>query len=593
MPTRAAIGCLILLGCLPFWVSVTGAFPSFSFLYLVVTAGWVAWEATTGRMRLIPPAAVGLLIGWVLLQAVRADVWDRSAGILLVWFLALGLGLTVRWISRVDDRFPAKVAILIWCLASAIAALNPIFRPSGEAIEAELAKTVMDEDYKQAILHSALQERFFFPFGNPIHLGLFLSLSLLSLPFLYSMTGRQERPLLWRLALLASGGVQLGILWGTRARTSLLALAVGAAVGILIWKRPGTRALLGLALGGVLLLGAVLATPAGREMASRVETVRARTIYWGAALNMIRENPLLGLGIGGFGSHYPAHRPLTPHQTEYAHQMFLETAVDGGAVGLLLFLTVLFGLGRSFIKESRIGLDHPLPSIRAASLWRMMTASAFLIACQVDFPNHQIYLLGLMAAILGASPLPARTPDISAGGTWKRWTAIGLFVVVAVTLGCREVGQARFQEGRRLLETERDFRGAYARMTSALQVWPPLWEAHYFQGRMETDSGDPQRGETSLREAIRWNPTTPFLREDLALLLWKVGRRDEAVDEIRRAIALHPVKWQYHRTLAGWLHELGRTEDAARERELAERLRAIEPDYAAEVKKILDRRGGQ
>lgn len=593
MPARAAAGCLILLGFLPFWVSLSVAFPFFPFLYLAAASAWIVWEATTGRMRLIPPAAVGLLLGWILLQAVRADVWDRSAEILLVWHLALCLGLLVRSISNRDGGFPAKVAILIWCLASFIAALNPVLRPPGEAIEAELAETKMDEAYKQAILHSALQERFSFPFGNPIHLGLFLSLSLLSFPFLYSMTGRQERPLLWRLALLTSGGVQLMILWGTRARTSLLALGVGAAVGFLLWKRLRLTTLIGLALGGILLLGAMLMTPAGREMASRVETIHARTLYWGAALRMIRETPLLGLGVGGFGSHYPAYRPLTPHQTEFPHQIFLETAVDLGAVGVLVFAAVLLGVGGAFFRKAWRGLTSHDPSLRAVSLWRVMTATAFLAACQVDFPNNRMYLLGVMAAILGASPFPVGKSEIPPGAIWKQWTSTGLIVLVALTLGCREVGQARFQQARSLLETERDFRGAYAGMTSAVNVWPPFWEAHYFRGRMASDSGDPKRGEASLREAIRWNPTTAFLREDLALLLWKQGRQDEAVDEIGRAIALHPVKWQYHRTLAGWLHELGQTEEAAHERELADRLRIVEPDYEGEVKKILEQRGGQ
>ena len=46
-----------------------------------------------------------------------------------------------------------------------------------------------------------------------------------------------------------------------------------------------------------------------------------------------------------------------------------------------------------------------------------------------------------------------------------------------------------------------------------------------------------------------------------------------------RAIAKHPVKWNYHATKSRWLHDLGRTQEAVAEKRLAESLKPLEPDY--------------
>ncbi|MBI4299897.1 MAG: tetratricopeptide repeat protein [Chloroflexi bacterium] len=78
----------------------------------------------------------------------------------------------------------------------------------------------------------------------------------------------------------------------------------------------------------------------------------------------------------------------------------------------------------------------------------------------------------------------------------------------------------------------------------------------------------------SLREAIRLTPE-PAYRCQLANLLEKVGRRDEAIEELRRAVEARPDSGQAHVALGMMLQQEGRLSDALEELRAAIR---AEPD---------------
>ncbi|NUN95829.1 MAG: O-antigen ligase family protein [Candidatus Omnitrophica bacterium] len=587
---------LFLLVAFPFretlagwWVGFPLALTGLAFLILLAHAFSISPPPRAPRPRW-PLVA---LAAWVVISAFRAPDWDRAFGLLEVWGLSAALGWVAANQAKGNPRFPLKVCLALWACASFIAAFNPGWQTPLEEIEKAIQSQVIEEDFKQAILHAAAQGRLHFPFGNPIDLGLFLTLSLLSLPVLVHEVRKIGGSPLFTFGLILSAGVQVYVLWGTRSRTPLLGLIGGIGIWMLrsrVWRG---HLLIG-ALVGVLLLGGLLAvSPGGREMLGRSETVHARLIYWKAAARMIREAPLLGQGVGGYGSNYPRFRELTPHQTLYPHNLFLEVMADMGAVGLLLLLVAMatiipYLLQRAGLcRLSRDGVQHPFVE-SLHPLWGLSAATSFLLSSQVGFHHDMLYLLAPAGILAGATLSSSRSalaspPGATRGRPLLLRIALLLFAFVALA---REIGHFSFEKAQRIFENRGDIREGTALLRRATTVWPPLWEARAYLGGMAIDLGDEQTGMRLLRESIRWSPTTPNLHSELATVLWDRDEKEEALLEIERAISLHPVKWAYHDQKSRWLHSLGRAEEARAEKSLALELQAQEPKFEEALQAI-------
>ena len=68
---------------------------------------------------------------------------------------------------------------------------------------------------------------------------------------------------------------------------------------------------------------------------------RTRIHIWQASLNMIKDKPLLGIGLGVFPSVYLDYTPPAADKDDifaFAHNIFLQIAAEFGLIGLLLFL---------------------------------------------------------------------------------------------------------------------------------------------------------------------------------------------------------------------------------------------------------------
>jgi O-antigen ligase len=83
------------------------------------------------------------------------------------------------------------------------------------------------------------------------------------------------------------------------------------------------------------------ATPRFGETSSRLASTGSnRYDYWDVALSTAVDNPLYGVGSGGFGTEWLEHRDIDEVVRD-AHSLYLETLAELGIVGLA-FLVMLF-----------------------------------------------------------------------------------------------------------------------------------------------------------------------------------------------------------------------------------------------------------
>jgi hypothetical protein len=262
--------------------------------------------------------------------------------------------------------------------------------------------------------------------------GAFLALGSLALPLalaivLHVVSPRGSRESLsYRLKHTGQGGLAILLVVMLLASTFLVGLMAGPwfcapfVIGLVIVGFPRAEGTRWLSAGLTLLLLASLGAGAslavfwpmvlgGRPPVAPASWEVAR-LLWTESLPIVRDFPLVGTGLGTFGTIYPYMKTHDASSTT-AMSSLLQCAVESGALGLLL--------------------------VALAALWCIVRLPACLK--RVGSADRSL-AYGLIGAALGFSlwfvvhwtvELPAIAISASAlGGTWNRWLTGGtdLFV---------------------------------------------------------------------------------------------------------------------------------------------------------------------
>jgi O-antigen ligase len=155
--------------------------------------------------------------------------------------------------------------------------------------------------------------------------------------------GRRLALLLVTLALLLAGAAV------TVSRGG--ALATIAVLGWIAVRRIVPARLLAGGAAAVVVVGGIGALLAAPQIRTALEqknyiaatNVETRQLRWEAALRMLADDPLLGVGPGGFPVHYVKYSGFAElyERTPVTHEMYLEVGAELGGIGLALFLGLI------------------------------------------------------------------------------------------------------------------------------------------------------------------------------------------------------------------------------------------------------------
>lgn len=395
------------------------------------------------------------------------------------------------------------------------------------------------------------------PFVLPAALGGFVALALPWLA-LRAARGRGPGPRLAAGAALAAG-------LGGLALTKSVGALVAAAAGILIAlpadrRRVAAAVVLAAALGGGWFLAGrddVRAVPGGDPL-----TLRAGN--WAAALRMIAERPVFGVGPGAFATHYPRAMRPGMNETRHAHNSYLEAAAGWGLwilapVGLLV--TAAAGAVRARRRDARdrfSGRGREAPDDRLALL---AGGVAFLVHNLGDFTAYLpgVALPAAVALGCGIGP-PAgraapRRPPAPAAGPWipapiaRRAAA----AVAAVALALHGAATARSRaalEAARVAAADGDHAAALAHARRGREARPdhPDPRAFLAQAILGLPDASPAlraEGECEAAAGLRLDPGAAVLHWTRALYHQAAGERAAAWRERHAAHLLYPLKKLY------------------------------------------------
>jgi len=113
--------------------------------------------------------------------------------------------------------------------------------------------------------------------------------------------------------------------------------------------------------------------------------IHSRLDYWKLSLEIIKDNPVIGVGIGGFSSY---------HKVEvYSHNILLEFAVEGGVVGLIVLCSLFVIMFKSSYRYSKY---HPeLVSVSGVLLLTFFLFALWLALFSKEFSNQTMLWIGL------------------------------------------------------------------------------------------------------------------------------------------------------------------------------------------------------
>jgi O-antigen ligase len=247
------------------------------------------------------------------------------------------------------------------------------------------------------------------PFSGPPDAAQYLGVAL---PLAVALALYRKRLRAWDLAGLGLLSLFFALSFSRQAWVGVLAGLIGIALAA--WPLPGARTL-ARRLGFFLSLGLVVGTtglvwgsvqregPLGavvdrlRSIGDSSDTSnRDRLQTWAQALVIAEEHPILGTGLGNFGSATGERRGT------YSHNTYLDFLVEVGPLGLLGLLLLLAWAGTSARRLARAG---PTPELRAFGLGAFGSVIALAVIFFFDdaffFPRAgQAFwlLLGLIAA---------------------------------------------------------------------------------------------------------------------------------------------------------------------------------------------------
>jgi len=356
---------------------------------LLLLVSWLAAMGQRGARRardlVVDHRAIALCAVLLLTWSAASTLWAQSPSSAFAATGRYALGLALFPIVYAGVRRSEHVAWVAWAFvagALASALYGALTGPTGHA--ARLSGAGGDPNETAAALVA----------------GAMLALALAA----RASRGSQAR--FWAAAAALASLVCLA---ATASRGGLIALAAALAVAVAIAGRRRARAA-AVALVCSLLVAAwftQLAPGAAREHVQRADT-SGRTTIWTVAVRTIRDRPVAGVGSDNFrvtSTRYllapgaTKRADLIVETPKVAHNVYLETWADLGAVGMLLFGALIALALRCAVRAARLlrsagrHRDELLARGLAVAIVGMLVADAFVS----DVWSKQLWLLLALA----------------------------------------------------------------------------------------------------------------------------------------------------------------------------------------------------
>jgi putative inorganic carbon (HCO3(-)) transporter len=460
--------------------------------------------------------------------------------------------------------------------------------------------------------------RVFGTLGNPDFLGTYLVMTFPLTIGLFLTTGRPWEKALWSGSFAA---LIISLVY-TFTRDAWLGGAFALAVLLVLFWRQAIAHRFWF-IGVAMVLGAFLvATQSGMLAGLRVQgeegapdvpavsrtissmgevgsgTAEVRLLMWRGTLEMIADNPLLGVGINGFMPIFSRYAPVEYARGEglerfpdKAHNDFLNILANQGIVGFGVYLWLIIALGVAFFRHLRNQIDNRNPAypllLALFAAWIGYLAQSFFLFPTVDTGALFWLMMGSMVSLM-VKPEQELVWQFSLKNLSAWIVRVEVLVLGGVLLFLSAkplVGDVYFRQAQAALQKthhDSDATDQVGLMNESIRLnklaiaWNPGDEEYYrrtaaaygIRAGLAQDAEEHKHyldeGLTYLDKAVEQNPQMAHLYYLRGQHLESYGedRLLEALDNYREATMLFPLYWNGNAAMSELAHDLGKFDEA-------------------------------
>ena len=231
-----------------------------------------------------------------------------------------------------------------------------------------------------------------------------------------------------------------------------------------------------------------------------------RAQFWGTALDAFADEPVRGIGAGGYATYWNQHGSLgTPARN--AHSEPLELLAELGPAGLLAFLAFAAVVALAGVRRAR-GPDRA--AVGGALGLLAAGAVGFLIDWTWQIPAVTVPVLIVAAALAGSAfaaprPSPARMAGLRVPAPLAGAVLIAVAIPAVWAAGVLGVATARLDESERAL-ADGDASGAAQAARAAIAVEPWAAEPWFQLAEVERTVDNVEAAQLAVREGVRRAP---------------------------------------------------------------------------------------
>jgi O-antigen ligase len=406
---RPAAGMAIFAFSLPFGLRASiGPFDIDASAVIMVVAGlsWAARATKSGgwrwRTKRLDAAVAVFAAATLLSVAVTTGLFHQQP-------VGLSLALVFFFASRIP-----QTTIDVWLIVAALIAAT-LVQATSTAFGVLTKSLVVSEDTRVSA-----------DLADPNHFAGILVLVCL----LVIAVGIGYRQVWVGIPTALASLVLSAVLLATLSRSGWLGLLAGVVLlfCLLPERRPQIAAIAGFVT--IVLLVAGLAGPVAARLAPHptgpLEMLASRWRVWTAALAMIADHPIFGVGLDKFGAYYPYYS-VRPAVVDHAHNLFFNIFAERGIFGLLSFINVVVAYFLTVGNVLRHANSGPLRAFSAgliASFGGYLVHSLF----ETSYLDSRVLflvwiLVGLAAALTNVTGSAMRVPEPSSAPVPVSWEA--------------------------------------------------------------------------------------------------------------------------------------------------------------------------
>jgi tetratricopeptide (TPR) repeat protein len=297
---------------------------------------------------------------------------------------------------------------------------------------------------------------------------------------------------------------------------------------------------------------------------------------------MIRDFPLLGVGLGAWAEIFPRYQrpPWSPEIYREAHNDYLELMAEMGILGVGTIAWFFWWTGRRVWR----GVTRLPSNVQPLAVGLMAGLVVMLVHAAFDFPlqipaNALLFTVyaGLVVRLVSTTPEPAMTPDGTTTRTWSL-TSLGLIGLgTVVMLACIAHQQHPvFPAPRQPLMTAADAR-------AFVLARPASTQGHLALFRLQEQRLSSVSRLEELRISLWLDPRNPMLRDVYAASLLQSGQEEEGLQEFSRSVAFSPGPHTHAYLNPAYLPHLSTKEQRAIEAGLQQ---ALASDYRGAIESL-------